>query len=80
MSTAEGDITSGWGSGSNLPLGILATALLSAFLATTLSCFTIILQLKNYRSVHLQRWVVRILVMVCLFYREGEDPDLMLGL
>ncbi|GAA93779.1 hypothetical protein E5Q_00425 [Mixia osmundae IAM 14324] len=55
------------GSGSHLPPLILWLATLSALFSTALSIWTIQLQLKNYRKVSLQRWVVRILVMVPIY-------------
>jgi hypothetical protein len=54
---------SGSGSGQHLPRAVLALATLSAVFATVLSFHTIILQLKNYRKLSLQRFTVRILVM-----------------
>ena len=53
----------GSGSGKDLPLEVLTVATLSALLATALSLYTVILQLKNYRKIRLQRFTVRILVM-----------------
>jgi hypothetical protein len=51
------------GSGTNLPKKVLTLATVSAVLATVLSVWTIWLQLKNYRKIALQRFVVRILLM-----------------
>ena len=50
------------GSGDHLPHSVLLLATLAASLATLLSIWTVILQLRNYRKITLQRWVVRILV------------------
>jgi hypothetical protein len=60
---------SGWfsstpeGSGTNLPKAVLLLATISAALSTVLSLWTVWLQLKNYRKIALQRFVVRILIM-----------------
>lgn len=55
------------GSGSRLPLWVLTTASICAGFSTVLSVWTVWLQLKNYRKVRLQRFVVRILVMVPIY-------------
>ncbi|KAL8280874.1 hypothetical protein RQP46_006878 [Phenoliferia psychrophenolica] len=67
------------GSGTNLPPTILTLATICSVLATVLSIWTIILQLRNYRKITLQRWVIRILAFViyCFFtllveYLGGE--------
>lgn len=51
------------GSGTNLPPLVLTLATICAALSTLLSIWTVILQLRNYRKITLQRWVIRILVM-----------------
>lgn len=51
------------GSGTNLPKSVLIVATVSAGLSTLLSLWTVWLQLKNYRKIRLQRFVVRILMM-----------------
>ncbi|PLW31254.1 hypothetical protein PCANC_22900, partial [Puccinia coronata f. sp. avenae] len=51
------------GSGSELPPNVLWSASLSAGLATILSFWCIVQQLRNYRKPILQRFVVRILFM-----------------
>lgn len=51
------------GSGTNLPKSVLIVASISAGLSTLLSLWTVWLQLKNYRKITLQRFVVRILMM-----------------
>lgn len=55
------------GSGTDLPFIILLLATISAVFSTILSIWTVILQLKNYRKINLQRFVVRILVMVPIY-------------
>lgn len=60
MSTESGETP---GSGTNLPPLVLLLATISAGFATVLSLWTIWLQLKNYRKITLQRFVVRILIM-----------------
>ncbi|KAH8916603.1 DUF300-domain-containing protein [Atractiella rhizophila] len=57
----------GGGSGEHLPPLILTLSTFSSLFATILSIYTIWLQLKNYRKVMLQRFVVRILVMVPIY-------------
>lgn len=51
------------GSGEGLPLSVLIVATTAAGLSTLFSCWTIFMQLKNYRKPKLQRFVVRILMM-----------------
>lgn len=51
------------GSGTNLPKSVLIVATIAAGLSTLLSLWTVWLQLKNYRKITLQRFVVRILMM-----------------
>ncbi|PLW51147.1 hypothetical protein PCASD_02532 [Puccinia coronata f. sp. avenae] len=55
------------GSGSELPPNVLWSASLSAGLATILSFWCIVQQLRNYRKPILQRFVVRILFMVPIY-------------
>ncbi|KAH9453466.1 hypothetical protein Pst134EA_033106 [Puccinia striiformis f. sp. tritici] len=55
------------GSGSELPPNVLWSASLSAGLATLLSFWCIVQQLRNYRKPILQRFVVRILFMVPIY-------------
>lgn len=55
------------GSGTDLPFIVLLLATISAVFSTILSIWTVILQLKNYRKINLQRFVVRILVMVPIY-------------
>ncbi|OAV87185.1 hypothetical protein PTTG_00652 [Puccinia triticina 1-1 BBBD Race 1] len=55
------------GSGSKLPRNVLWSASLSAGLATLLSFWCIVQQLRNYRKPILQRFVVRILFMVPIY-------------
>ncbi|KAI0081589.1 DUF300-domain-containing protein [Panus rudis PR-1116 ss-1] len=57
----------GRGSGSSLPYPVLVLAGLATVIATAISTISIHLQLKNYRKPHLQRQVVRIMVMVPLY-------------
>ncbi|KAH0828749.1 DUF300 domain-containing protein [Lanmaoa asiatica] len=57
----------GHGSGSNLPLPVLALAGISTIVAVVVSGISIWLQLRNYRKPLLQRMVVRIMVMVPLY-------------
>ncbi|KAM0749066.1 DUF300-domain-containing protein [Meredithblackwellia eburnea MCA 4105] len=55
------------GSGTNLPPLVLLLATLSAGFSTLLSLGTVLVQLKNYRKITLQRFVVRILIMVPIY-------------
>ncbi|GAA6019658.1 hypothetical protein JCM11491_004869 [Sporobolomyces phaffii] len=55
------------GSGSHLPPAVLICATVSAALSTILSLVTVWLQLKHYHRPRLQRFVVRILVMVPIY-------------
>ncbi|GAA5942883.1 OSTA/TMEM184 family protein [Sporobolomyces koalae] len=55
------------GSGSRLPPAVLICATVSAGLSTILSLVTVWLQLKHYHRPRLQRFVVRILVMVPIY-------------
>ncbi|RPB01225.1 DUF300-domain-containing protein [Choiromyces venosus 120613-1] len=56
------------GSGtSKLSRAAIAVAGVASLVATLLSCFSIWLQLKNYRKPLLQRYVVRILLMVPIY-------------
>ncbi|MBW0490270.1 hypothetical protein O181_029985, partial [Austropuccinia psidii MF-1] len=55
------------GSGSKLPPDVLWSASLSAGVATLLSIWCIVQQLRNYRKPILQRFVVRILFMVPIY-------------
>ncbi|GAA6044171.1 hypothetical protein JCM8097_007217 [Rhodosporidiobolus ruineniae] len=57
----------GAGSGSHLPAPVLVAATVSAGLATLLSLWTVWLQLRHYHRPRLQRFVVRILVMVPVY-------------
>lgn len=51
------------GSGTNLPHSVLIVATALSLGSTLLSLWTVWLQLKNYRKITLQRFVVRILMM-----------------
>ncbi|GAA6058395.1 hypothetical protein JCM3770_002471 [Rhodotorula araucariae] len=55
------------GAGSHLPLAVLVAATISAGFSTILSIATVWLQLKHYHKPRLQRFVVRILVMVPIY-------------
>ncbi|GAA5879900.1 hypothetical protein JCM16303_004390 [Sporobolomyces ruberrimus] len=55
------------GSGSHLPKAVLISATVSAALSTILSLVTVWLQLKHYHRPRLQRFVVRILLMVPIY-------------
>ncbi|KAI0699764.1 organic solute transporter subunit alpha/Transmembrane protein [Cerioporus squamosus] len=57
----------GHGSGSALPFPILLVAGLCTTIATLVSAVSIIMHLKNYRKPHLQRQVIRIMLMVPLY-------------
>ncbi|RDX49431.1 DUF300-domain-containing protein [Lentinus brumalis] len=57
----------GPGSGSALPFPILLVAGLCTAIATLVSAMSIIMHLKNYRKPHLQRQVIRIMLMVPLY-------------
>ncbi|KAG0146287.1 hypothetical protein CROQUDRAFT_657612 [Cronartium quercuum f. sp. fusiforme G11] len=60
-------VVSGTGSGSKLPPDVLWSATLSAGCATLLSVWCVFQQLMNYRKPILQRFVVRILIMVPVY-------------
>ncbi|KAI8973110.1 organic solute transporter Ostalpha-domain-containing protein [Trametes punicea] len=57
----------GHGSGSALPFPILLVAGICTVVATLVSAMSITMHLKNYRKPHLQRQVVRIMLMVPLY-------------
>ncbi|SPO47344.1 uncharacterized protein PSANT_05032 [Moesziomyces antarcticus] len=57
----------GSGSGRSLPTSLLVTSTLAAIFATIFSFFLIWKQLKNYRKPTLQRYVVRLLLMVPIY-------------
>ncbi|KAJ1020517.1 hypothetical protein NDA13_005833 [Ustilago tritici] len=57
----------GSGSGRSLPMPLLVMSTLAALLATVFSVFLIWKQLKNYRKPTLQRYVVRLLLMVPIY-------------
>ncbi|KAJ1024823.1 hypothetical protein NDA16_002863 [Ustilago loliicola] len=57
----------GSGSGRSLPMPLLVLSTLAAFFATVFSIFLIWKQLKNYRKPTLQRYVVRLLLMVPIY-------------
>ncbi|PWN49784.1 DUF300-domain-containing protein [Violaceomyces palustris] len=57
----------GNGSGRSLPSALLVVSSLSALFATAFSFFLIWTHLKNYRKPTLQRYVVRLLVMVPIY-------------
>ncbi|KAI0777429.1 organic solute transporter Ostalpha-domain-containing protein [Trametes elegans] len=57
----------GHGSGSALPVPLLLVAGLCTLIATIVSAMSITMHLKNYRKPHLQRQVVRIMLMVPLY-------------
>lgn len=57
----------GNGSGRSLPMPLLVLSTLAAFFATVFSIFLIWKQLKNYRKPTLQRYVVRLLLMVPIY-------------
>ena len=57
----------GSGSGSALPLPVLILAGIATVVATIVSATSIFLQLKNYRKPTLQRYVVRLLLMVPIY-------------
>ncbi|KAI0746309.1 organic solute transporter Ostalpha-domain-containing protein [Daedaleopsis nitida] len=57
----------GGGSGSALPTPILLVAGICTLVATLVSAMSIVLHLKNYRKPHLQRQVIRIMLMVPLY-------------
>ncbi|RIA99579.1 organic solute transporter Ostalpha-domain-containing protein [Glomus cerebriforme] len=67
----EGDIKDVGGGGSSEkfqnPYSVRAIAALFALLATTLSIFSVLSHLKNYRKPSLQRYVVRIIIMVPIY-------------
>jgi hypothetical protein len=52
------------GSGAHLPRVVLVSAIASSLLATAISLYSIYLNLINYRKIHLQRQVVRIMFMI----------------
>lgn len=57
----------GNGTGRSLPLPLLIVSTLAAIFATVFSFFLIWKQLKNYRKPTLQRYVVRLLLMVPIY-------------
>ncbi|GAA5835968.1 hypothetical protein JCM11251_006616 [Rhodosporidiobolus azoricus] len=57
----------GAGSGAHLPIGVLIAATVAAGGSSLLSLWTVWLQLKHYHQPRLQRFVVRILVMVPIY-------------
>ncbi|KAI0711759.1 organic solute transporter Ostalpha-domain-containing protein [Earliella scabrosa] len=57
----------GGGSGSALPFPVLLVAGICTLIATFVSAMSILLHLKNYRKPHLQRQVIRIMLMVPLY-------------
>ncbi|KDN50853.1 DUF300-domain-containing protein, partial [Tilletiaria anomala UBC 951] len=61
------DLPAGAGTGRSLPAGILVACSLAAAFATCFSAYLIWKQLKNYRKPILQRYVVRLLVMVPIY-------------
>lgn len=63
----DNDVPSGNGSGRSLPNGILIACAASAIFATLFSFYSINQQLRNYRKPHLQRHVVRLLLMVPIY-------------
>lgn len=58
---------SGGGSGRSLPNGLLIASTISALFATFFSFYSINLHLRAYRKPALQRYVVRLLVMVPIY-------------
>lgn len=63
----EHESPEGSGSGRSLPLPLLVVSTLSAIFASVFSVFLIWKQLKNYRKPTLQRYVVRLLLMVPIY-------------
>ncbi|SPO28938.1 uncharacterized protein UTRI_05015_B [Ustilago trichophora] len=63
----EHDSPQGSGSGRSLPLPLLVVSTLAAIFASVFSVFLIWKQLKNYRKPTLQRYVVRLLLMVPIY-------------
>ncbi|KAJ9474827.1 Transmembrane protein 184-like protein [Pseudozyma hubeiensis] len=61
------DSPEGSGSGRSLPLPLLVVSTLSAIFASLFSVYLIWKQLKNYRKPTLQRYVVRLLLMVPIY-------------
>ncbi|PWY98753.1 DUF300-domain-containing protein [Testicularia cyperi] len=64
---SETQAPEGGGSGRSLPIPLLVVSTLAATFATLFSFFLIWKQLKNYRKPTLQRYVVRLLVMVPIY-------------
>ena len=62
----DGDIVGG-GSGRSLPNGLLIASTVCALFATIFSFYSINLHLRSYRKPVLQRYVVRLLVMVPIY-------------
>lgn len=58
---------SGGGAGRSLPTALLLVSTLSALFATFFSIYLVWKQLKNYRKPTLQRYVVRLLLMVPIY-------------
>ncbi|TKY89457.1 hypothetical protein EX895_001988 [Sporisorium graminicola] len=61
------DAPEGSGSGRSLPVPLLIVSTLSAIFASCFSVYLIWKQLKNYRKPTLQRYVVRLLIMVPIY-------------
>ncbi|CAO1624769.1 unnamed protein product [Parajaminaea phylloscopi] len=57
----------GSGTGRSLPTSLLVIATVSSLSATILSLLTIYVHLKNYRKPHLQRFVVRLILIVPIY-------------
>lgn len=55
------------GTGAGLPFWVLLVATISGAFSTIMSLWTVWLQLKHYHRPRLQRFVVRILVMVPIY-------------
>ncbi|SNX86211.1 uncharacterized protein MEPE_04920 [Melanopsichium pennsylvanicum] len=66
-SSSEQDGPEGAGSGRSLPVPLLIVSTVSAIFASIFSFYLIFLQLKNYRKPTLQRYVVRLLLMVPIY-------------
>lgn len=61
------ELPDGSGTGRSLPTGLLALATISSLSATIVSLATIYVHLKNYRKPHLQRFVVRLILIVPIY-------------
>lgn len=63
-----------WGSGRSLPPALLLLCTLATLFTTVVSSYSVWLQLKHYFKPRLQRYVVRILIMLVLVILPLSGP------